>query len=82
MKIFVYPAHYRYKGGFECLYYTLSALFDLWLLGGTNCYLIFIVVIFIFKAVDTLLSMKWKPGCVPRLFKSSVKDVKALIISL
>ena len=40
------------------------------------------VVIFIFKAVDASLSMKWKPGLIPRLFKSSVKSVKARIISL
>ena len=40
------------------------------------------VFIVSFKAVDNLLSMKWKPGWIPQTFKSSVKDVKALIISV
>ena len=40
----------------------LSELFTLWLLGGTNCYLMFMVVIFMFKVVDTSLYMKWEPG--------------------
>ena len=61
---------------------ALFVLFPLWLLGRTNWYLTFLVVIFSFKAVDDSLSMKWNPGWIPRLFKSSVKDVKALIISL
>ena len=63
-----------------CIY--LSALFAMCLLGGTNCYLLFMVDIVIFKAVDALLFMKWKPGWIPRIFKSTVKDVKYLIISL
>ena len=61
---------------------ALSVLFDLWLLGGTNWYLILMVEIVSFKAVDDLSSMKWKPGWIPWIFKSSVKYVKALIISL
>ena len=61
---------------------ALSALFALLLLGGTNWYLMFMVVIVRFKAVYALLSMKWKPGLIPRLFKSPVNDVKALIITL
>ena len=61
---------------------TISTLFVLWLLGGTNWYLMFLVVIVRFKAVDASLSMKWKPRRIPQIFKSSVKDVKALIISL
>ena len=60
----------------------LSTLFSLRFLGGTSWYLIFRVVIVSFKEVDASLSMKWKPGRIPRRFKSSVKDVKALIISL
>ena len=40
------------------------------------------VVIVSFNAVDALLSMKWKPGMIPRLFKSSVNYVKSLIVSL
>ena len=60
----------------------LSTLFSLRFLGGTSWYLIFMVVIVSFKEVDASLSMKWKPGRIPRRFKSSVKDVKALIISL
>ena len=39
----------------------------------------FMVVIIVFKAVDAVLSMEWKPGWIPGIFKSSVKDVKALI---
>ena len=42
----------------------------------------FMFGIVIFKAVDALLSMKWKPGLITWLLKSSVNDVKALIISL
>ena len=64
------------------VFIDLSALFDLWLLGRTNCYLMLMVVIIIFKAVDASLSMKWKHGWIPWIFKSSVKDVKVLIISL
>ena len=61
---------------------ALSALFALWFIGGIKWYLVFMVVIVSFKAVDALLSMKWKPGWIPWLFKSSLKDMKALIISL
>ena len=61
---------------------SLSVFFALWLLGGTSWYLMFMVVIVSFKAVDASLSMKWKPGWIPRSFKSSVKYVKALIIYL
>ena len=35
-----------------------------------------------FKAVHASLSMKWKPGLIPRILKSSVYDLKALIIYL
>ena len=42
----------------------------------------FLVVIVSFNAVDALLPMKWKPGWITKLFKSSVEDVKTLIISL
>ena len=42
----------------------------------------FMEVIVIFKAVDESLSMKWKPGLIPCLFKSLVNDVKAVILSL
>ena len=34
------------------------------------------------KSVDASLSMKWKPGLIPRRFKSSVNDVKDIIIYL
>ena len=60
----------------------LSALFSLWLLEGTNWYLMFIIIVFRFNVVDALLHMKWKPGFIPRLVKSSVNYDKALIISL
>ena len=40
------------------------------------------VVIVIFKAVDASLSMKWKPGLISWIFKSSYNYVKALIIYL
>ena len=66
--------------------FGLSSLFDIWLLGGTNWYLMFMVVIVNFKAVDDLFFMKWKPEWIPRLLKSSVKNVKAfyylLVISV
>ena len=61
---------------------SLSALFDLWLLGGTYWYLMFMVIFFSFKALDSSLFMKWKSGLIPRIFKSSVNYVKALVISL
>ena len=41
-----------------------------------------IVVILIFKAVDVSLTMKWNPGLIPRLFKSSANSAKASIIYL
>ena len=50
-------------------------IFALWLLRGTNLYLMFMVVVVSFKAVDDLLSMKCKPRLIPWLFNSSVKDV-------
>ena len=46
---------------------ALSVLFALWLLGGTNWYLMFMVVIVSFKAVDASLYMKWKPGLITLL---------------
>ena len=42
----------------------------------------FMVAIVRFKAVDVSLSVKWRPGLIPRIFKSSVNDVKSLSISL
>ena len=42
----------------------------------------FMVVIVSFEAVDAYLSMKWITGWIPWIFKSSVKDVKYLIIYL
>ena len=60
----------------------LYAFFALWLIGWTNWYLMFMVVVFRFKAVDASMSMKWKPGWIPQLFKSSVKYLKYLIVSL
>ena len=60
----------------------LYALFSLWLLVGTNWYLMFMVFIVIFMSVHASLSMNWEPGLIPRIFKSSVKDVKDLIISV
>ena len=61
---------------------SLSALFAMWLLGVTNWYLMFMVVIVSFNGVDASFSIKWKPGLIPWLFKSSVNDVKDLIIYL
>ena len=42
----------------------------------------FMEVIVIFKSVDDSLSINWKTGLIPRIFKSSVKYMKAHIISL
>ena len=61
---------------------ALSAWSSLWLLGGTNWYLMFMVIIARFKAVDALLSTKWKPGLIPWLLNYSVNDVKSIIIYL
>ena len=61
---------------------AISELFVLRLLGRTKWYLMFMVIIVSFKSVDALLSLKQKPGWITRLFKSSVNDVKSLIISL
>ena len=60
----------------------LSAFFSMWLLGGVNWYLMFMIVIVIFKAADVSLSIKWKGGTIPRIFKPLVHYVKALIIYL
>ena len=68
--------------GFLKFCIALSALFALWLLGGTNWYVMFIEVIVIFKAADASLSIKWKPVLITHIFKSYVKSVKARIISL
>ena len=40
------------------------------------------VGIYVFKAIDASLSMKWNPGLILCLFKYSVKSVKYCIISL
>ena len=40
------------------------------------------VVIVIFKAVDASFYMKWNPGLIPRISKSSVNYVKYCILSL
>ena len=61
---------------------ALSTLFDLWLLGGINWYLISIIGIAILKAFDASFSFKWDPGLILRIFKSSVNYVEARIISL
>ena len=67
---------------FPNVFIALYALFAMWLLRRTNWHLMSMVVIVRFKPVDASLSMKYKPGWILRIFKSSVKDVKDLIISL
>ena len=57
-------------------------LFALWLLVGTNWYLTLMFIIVRVKAVDSSLSMEWKPGFIPQIFKSSFNDLKCLIIFL
>ena len=42
----------------------------------------FMEFIVVFKAVDASLSIECKPGLIPQNFKSSVNDVKDLIILL
>ena len=81
MEVFIYAAYYRYEV-FLMVWMDLSALFALWLIGGTNWYLMYMVVIVSFKAVDDSLSIKWNPGLIPRIFKYSVNYVKASIIYL
>ena len=49
---------------------------------GTNYYLMSMVAITIFKAVDSSLSMNWNPGLIPQLFNYVVNSMKAPIISL
>ena len=61
---------------------ALSALFALWFLARTNWYFMSVVAIVSFKAVDASLSMKCKPGWIPRLLNYLVKYMKYLIISL
>ena len=41
----------------------------------------YVEFIVIFKAVDASLSIKWKTGLIPRIFKFSFKPVKDRIIS-
>ena len=40
------------------------------------------VVVAIFTAFNTLLSMIWNPGLIPRIFNNVVNDLKACIIYL
>ena len=47
---------------------SLSKLFYMWLIGGTNWYFMSMVVIFILKAVDASLSTKRNPGLIPHFF--------------
>ena len=39
------------------------------------------VVIVILKGVDAALAIKWDSGFIPRVFKTSINSMKALIIS-
>ena len=80
MRIFVYDAHSCYELVFECFNHSLCII-ALWLPGETYWYLIFIVFVVGFKAVDALLFMKSKPGFITWIFKSSVNYVKDFIIS-
>ena len=49
------------------VFIDLSTLFAMWLLGVTNWYWMFMVIIVRSKVVDASLSMKWQPGRVPRI---------------
>ena len=60
----------------------LSALFALWLIGGGNCYLMYMVVIAISNGVDASLPMKWNLVLIPRILKSVVNSVESRIIYL
>ena len=60
----------------------LSEFIALWILEGTSWYLIFMFFIVVIKAVDASLSIKWNPELIPRILKSSVNSIKALIVSL
>ena len=60
----------------------LSAFFDLLLIGGTNWYMMSMVVIAILKAAHDSLSMKWNTGLIPWIFNSPVNSVRACVISL
>ena len=79
---YLYTLHSLTMKWFLEVWIALSTLFSMWLLGVTNWYLMLVVVIFIFKALGSSLSMKCRPGLIPRLFKSSVNYVKYRIISL
>ena len=78
----LYTLHSPAMKWFLNVWISLSELFALWILVWTNWYLMFMEVIVIFKYVYASLSMKWKPGLIPRLLKSSVNSVKAFIIYL
>ena len=52
-----YAAQSRYEVVIECFNRSLSTLFALWLIGGNNCYLMLMVGIVSFKAVDDSLRL-------------------------
>ena len=54
----LYMLHIPAMKWFLKVWIVLYALFGLWLLGGTNWYLMFIIVIFILNADDASLSMQ------------------------
>ena len=57
-------------------------IFFLVIIGGTNWYLMFTVVMTIFNDVDSLTTIKWNPGFITQLFKSVVNYMEACIIYL
>ena len=64
------------------VYMALSILFSMRLLGETNWYLVSIVFIAVFNAVDASFSMRFNPGLITWNFKYIVNYVKACIIYL
>ena len=55
---FIYVPYYRYEVVLN-FYMNISVLFALWLIGGTNWYLMSMVVFAILKSVDALFSTKY-----------------------
>ena len=64
------------------IWMALSIFFALWLLGGTNFYLMSMVFIANLNSTDASLSMKWNPVLIQQGFKFVFNYVKYRIISL
>ena len=81
VEVYIYTGNPHYEVVLERLDLSLC-IFGYIINWGNNWYLISKVAMPFFNAVDASLSMIWKHGLIPRLFKYVVNYVKARIIYL